>query len=582
MPRIRETNDNLFDLPPRSVVCKNNSVYVNLDNVRVEPGNGKKPYTGHNRVCIGKLRLNEDGSRSRQMYGNQRYYQLFRAEELPLPPERADCLSVGLKIFIEEISKEFGLIEILREVFGDEDSNLILDLSMYMLTKGSAVFQHYPDWARDNFLFSKQVRSDSYISNFLKDSVTYSKIRLFLTKWAKKHIDNGNVYLCYDSTNVNSQAKGIYIVQKGHAKDDPDLPQLNSDYIIRQEDGLPLLFTEFPGSIVDICEAKEIISFLGNIKDNNKITITCDRGYISEKNLIELKNNNISYLMLLKNNLLDYNFVLNNYYEKLKNNYSYYIEDLDCYGLTVERKIFGNGDINYFHLIYDRKVEDKHTKNLHDSIKNRKKFLEMSINRKKLFYSDEIKRLAEWHDIETIDAGTIIVNKRGRGGAEQVVPAYCIISFTDNIQKIKASLDKCGFYILVSSDQISARDARIAYSKRDCVEKVFQVLKSSLGMDKIGVHSENNLHSKSLIWFISSIIHSIIFKKIENLRMIDNKNFTFQSVVNKLYAIKADKDLNLNIYKRRYALDSKQKKIMDICSINEKMIDDNIQSLTSL
>ena len=64
--------------------------------------------------------------------------------------------------------------------------------------------------------------------------------------------------------------------------------------------------------------------------------------------------------------------------------------------------------------------------------------------------------------------------------------------------------------------------------------------------------------------------------------MIDNKNFTFQSVVNKLYAIKADKDLNLNIYKRRYALDSKQKKIMDICSINEKMIDDNIQLLTSL
>ncbi|MBR4742239.1 MAG: hypothetical protein IK079_05010, partial [Desulfovibrio sp.] len=97
-----------------------------------------------------------------------------------------------------------------------------------------------------------------------------------------------------------------------------------------------------------------------------------------------------------------------------------------------------------------------------------------------------------------------------------------------------------------------------------------------------GVYSENNLYGKSLIWFVSSIIHSILFKKLETLRENDRKNFTFQSTINKLNAIKADKDLNLNVYKRRYSLDSKQKKIMDICSIDEKMIDDNIQSLSAI
>nr|MCR5813194.1 transposase [Desulfovibrio sp.] len=311
-----------------------------------------------------------------------------------------------------------------------------------------------------------------------------------------------------------------------------------------------------------------------------KITMVCDRGYISEKNLVNMKENGISYLMLLKSNLNDYNFILNNYYEKLKNNYSNYIEDLDYYGLTVERKIFGRGDINYFHLIYDRRLEDKHTKNLHELIRNRKKFILSSINRKKSFYKDEIEHLSQWHDIETEDAGTIIVNKRGRGGSEQVVPAYHIISFSENIQKIKNSLDKCGFYVLVSSNPITAKEAKIAYSKRDCVEKVFQVLKSTLGMNKIGIYSENNLHGKSLIWFISSIIHSIIFKKLEVLRANDRKSFTFQAVMNKLGAIKADKDLNLNIYKRRYCLDSKQKKIIDLFAISEKVIDDSIQSLS--
>lgn len=77
---------------------------------------------------------------------------------------------------------------------------------------------------------------------------------------------------------------------------------------------------------------------------------------------------------------------------------------------------------------------------------------------------------------------------------------------------------KFGFRILVSSEKMDTREAMEAYSKRDCVEKVFSALKSTLGMEKIGVYSDDSIHTKMLIWFLAAILHSLIFNRTMELR----------------------------------------------------------------
>ena len=47
MMRIKKTPVNLFDLPKHAIIFKNNRVYINKTNFRVEPKNGKKAYTDH-------------------------------------------------------------------------------------------------------------------------------------------------------------------------------------------------------------------------------------------------------------------------------------------------------------------------------------------------------------------------------------------------------------------------------------------------------------------------------------------------------------------------------------------------------
>ena len=271
------------------------------------------------------------------------------------------------------------------DVFGEKNANLILDLSMYMLIKHSAVFQHFSIWGLHYALFSESAVSDSYISKFLNTSLSHSKINLFKLLWAQKHIGSGKIFFCYDSTNVNSQAQGIYIVQKGYAKDDKTLEQVNTDYIIRQEDGLPLTFTAYPGSIVDISEASEMFKFLKQITERLtfKIILICDRGYISEENLFLMDENNIGFLLLLKANLKDYKDILDEYKNELKYNFKYYNKDVEEFGMTIERKIFGHGPIRYFHLLWSSELATEEEHLIGKNVINKEKLIQNIINREK-------------------------------------------------------------------------------------------------------------------------------------------------------------------------------------------------------
>ena len=128
---------------------------------------------------------------------------------LPEPPKFADSLSAGLHCWISEASAQCGLVEDLAASFGEDAATLILDLCSHMLSRESAVMQHVPSWARDHVLFSEDVPDDTYLGRFLKSSLSIPKIALFREKWAVRNIGDGKIYLCYDSTNVNSQANVV-------------------------------------------------------------------------------------------------------------------------------------------------------------------------------------------------------------------------------------------------------------------------------------------------------------------------------------------------------------------------------------
>lgn len=567
------SDDNIFDIPHGAcIIKKTNAVYINISNYRVQGNDPKKSYTSHKKVCIGVACLDEDGKPTRKMFANQNYHKIFKIGLQQDPPEYADCRSLGTYLVVKKICEEYNLISILRNAFNDDEINLIIDLSMFMLVEEKAVFQHYSAWARKHKNFSSKIRSDSYISRFLKDNITYSKIKIFLRHWARSNIGSGNVYFCYDSTNVNSQAEGMFIVQKGYAKDDKSLPQVNTDYVVRQEDGLPLTFSAFPGSIVDVAEASEMIQFIKEIKEEFHITLVSDRGYISDKNIRLMIENGIDFLLLLKSNMTESQLALNKYADKIKNTYSYYIDKYEAYGITIKKLTNFSDNELFLHIIWDQNLEVKHRKTLINILKNTVKKIEKNIEKRVNISKQELKDLSRYFDLD-IATSSKTDEKNSKLSNINAKNLFNIISYKINDLKIEKQIKQCGYYILLSSQDISTVESIDAYHKRDCVEKVFQALKSSLGMEKIGVASDDNLHGKSLIWFIASTLHAVLFNKTKILRINEKKLYTLPAIIDELEAIVVDRNLETQKYERRYNLDKKQKEIYKVFNLSIEDID---------
>ena len=64
-----------------------------------------------------------------------------------------------------------------------------------------------------------RIYSDSKVSDFLSRTTTDQRI-LFLNEWNEKRDHRERIYISYDSTNKNSQAGDIDLVEFGHPKDD--------------------------------------------------------------------------------------------------------------------------------------------------------------------------------------------------------------------------------------------------------------------------------------------------------------------------------------------------------------------------
>ena len=594
MARIMKDESNIVNIPSNVSVNAKGYVYINTSSSWVNKVNGSGKHADHEKVCIGKVLVpGGDWKSDRRMYANVSYYRMYPSDNSSSKknravydeyPIRSDCLSIGLYAGLKKLAVESGLMDILTEVFGSENTWLIMDLAMYMISSESAVFQHFPHWAGSSAIFSETMRSDSYISQFEKEDISLSSINLFKKKWARTVLDDGRIFVCYDSTNVNSQAEGVFIVQKGHAKDDAEKDQINTEYAIRQKDGMPITYKDYPGSINDMAEASDMILFFRELLDGENvadIVMIADRGYVSEDNILELRKAGIGYILLLKKNMNIMSAVLDEYVTLVKKP-SNYMKDTGKFAMTVHRKLFGDDiDDSWFHIVWDANLEISHRFLLMNEIDSKEKKLQKAKERKTHFTEEDLKPYRLYFSINCHEDGTLKINQRGRGaGKKKEVCAYVIDSFERNEDNIEKENSKCGYLVYVTDQKMTAEEAMEAVSKRDCVEKAFRALKSWMGMDKYGVHFESSMHAKSLIWFVSSILHSLLFARTEKIRSKDKKRGTLPAIIDQLEEIRADRNLETGKYERRYRPTKLQKTYLGMLSVSIEEIDEIIADIS--
>ena len=325
---------------------------------------------------------------------------------------------------------------------------------------------------------------------------------------------------------------------------------------------------------------KEVKEEKGDESSELEIVIIADRGYVSEKNIKELRDAEIGYILLLKKNMIIADEILQNHLHEVKKPGNY-LNDSGKFALTVPGKLFEDdeGD-SYFHIVWDGKLETAHRYMLMNAIEAKEQRLRKAVERKTRYTEFEIDSFKEFFFLQYHQEGRLKVNMHGRGaGKKKEIPSYVIDSFARNNEAIEEADRKCGYLVYVTHRQMTAKETLQAVSKRDCVEKTFRALKGWMGMDKFGVHSESSMHSKNLIWFVASIIRSLIFTNTENARTKDKKRYTLPAIIDQLEEIRADKELSTGQYQRRYKPTKIQSNCLQMLGIKLDSIDEIIAAL---
>ncbi len=466
-----------------------------------------KQYNSAKRTCIGKI----DPEQPTFIYPNEKFLKFFPRELLPIEKddhERSGCLRIGAFLVIRKIVSDYRLDEMIARIIG-RDAGLFLDLAAYSIITEDNAGQYYPDYAYNHALFTDNMRvySDSKVSSFLQE-VTVDQRISFLNEWNKKRDHREKIYISYDSTNKESQAGDIGMVELGHAKDGVETDIFNYSIAYDRYNREPLFYESYPGSIVDVSQLQYTLKKAKGYGYEH-VGFILDRGYFCKENINFMDENGYSFVIMIKGMKDLVSETILQVQGTFENDRKNSIRSYKVSGTTVKQKLYATDKKErYFHIFYDDGRKAAERERLEYKLDRMGKKLKECMGEPIHPGGDYQKYfdLIFWHP----------------GQADEK-----FMSGRERTDVINREIQLCGYFAIVTSEKMTAEEALTLYKSRDDSEKTFRADKSYLGAHCERVYSEESYDTKIFIGFVATIIRNRIYTllKDEMDRMDKKQNY---------------------------------------------------------
>ena len=537
---------------------KGNNTYINYEYARVYDPDRK--FNIPQRVTIGK----ESKSDPSMMQPNQNFLTYFPEVDLPeerFNSNRSSCLRVGAYIVLRKLIEEYHIPDMLKNYFDSKEAELFLDLMTYSIITENNAGQYYPDYGFNHPLFSSgmKIYSDSKISSFLSE-ITHDQRVGFLNEWNEKRDHREKIYISYDSTNKNCQAGDIRMVEYGHAKDDKTLPIINYSIAYDTTNREPLFYEEYAGSIVDISQLQYMLEKAKGY-GYKKVGFILDRGYFSRDNIEYMDKCNYDFIIMVKGMAPLVNELVLENKGRFENDRDCNIRKYGVYGTTVKRKLYISDEKDrYFHIYYNDSKKAAEHEAIEVKIEKMAEFLK-SREGKVYEPSDRLKDYFE----------SFISEKDG-----------VFLFAREKKEVIEREIDLCGYFCIVTSQKMTAKEALELYKSRDASEKLFRGDKSYLGNKSMRVYTDESVSAKIFIEFVALIIRNRFYTLIkdENEKLESRQNYmTVPAAIRELEKIEMIRGMD-KIYRMDHAITATQKTILGAFGINVSYIKKQVNRIS--
>ena len=508
--------------------------------------------TNPKRVTIGK----RDKTDPSMMIPNENYLKYFPDEDLPEINERtkrSSCLRIGSWLVIRKIMEEYRFTEILERYISKKDLGLVLDLAAYSIISENNAGQYYPDYAYNHPLFSNDMHiySDSKVSDLLQ-SMTTEMSAGFLNDWNSARDHREKIYISYDSTNKNCQAGDLEIVEYGHAKVDTGEPIFNYSIAYDTQNKEPLFYEEYSGSINDVSQLEFMIGKAAGY-GYKKIGFILDRGYFSRGNINCMDKYGYHFVIMVKGMNKLVNSLILEVKGSFENKWAQHIDDYDVYGTTIKRKLYETDTKErYFHLFHSSAKEGEERALLAKKLRKMKAYLMQHTN-EVIEFSSGFKHYYRLHYNE-------------ENGIFQFPE--------DRTDVIELENDLSGYFCIITSEKMTAKEALNLYKSRDTSEKLFRGDKSYLGDKSLRIYGDTAAESKIFIEFLALIIRNRMYNclKDEMLKLDSRPNYmTVPAAIRELEKIEMVR-LTDNRYRLDHAVTATQKTILKAFEMDAPLI----------
>lgn len=522
----------------------------------------ERQYTFPRRATIGKVSKTDKAT----MQPNQNFIKFFPEVELPLYESRTDrscCLRIGTYVVLSILIKKCNLSEILGVYFKEKDLGLFLDLAIYSIITENNAGQYYPDYAYNHPLFTKDMKiySDSTVSDFLH-SISVDQSVGFLNEWNGTRNHREKIYISYDSTNKNCQAGDIEMVEIGKPKVDIGAPIFNYAIAYDTNNREPLFYEKYPGSIVDVSQLQLMLDKTKGY-GYKKIGFILDRGYFSRKNIEHMDFCGYSFVIMVKGMASFVNNLVLEHRGSFEIKRSCDMDGYGVYGKTVKGRLYKTDEKErYFHIYHSVTKEAAERTQFEDNLKKMKTYLMKHVNQE-IDFGETFRNYFYMHYDE--------------GGKLFLYPE-------ERVDVTEKELKLCGYFVIVTSEKMTAKEAIRLYKSRDGSEKLFSGDKSYLGNKSIRVHSDESASAKIFIEFVALILRNRIYTSLmdEMKRMNKKPNYmTVPAAIRELEKIEMVRQTD-NIYRLDHAVTATQKTILRAFDLDENHIKQKAEEISKV
>lgn len=529
---------------------KKDVVYIEYEYDRIyDP---VRQYTFPKRVTIGKLSETDP----ELMQPNQNFLKYFPDAELPETKNRtsrSSCLRVGAYFVLRKIIEEYNLKEILGGYFEQRDLGLFLDLAVYSIIAENNAAQYYPDYIYNHPLFTNGMKqySDSTVSDFL-NSVTDDQSIGFLNSWNETRNHREKIYISYDSTNKNCQAGDIEMVEFGHPKVDVGQPVFNYAVAYDTHNQEPLFYEKYPGSLNDISQLQFMLdkAFGYGYK---KIGFILDRGHFSCENIQYMDKCRYSFVIMVKGMASLVNELVLEHKGTFESKRVNNIYEYGVYGKTVKHRLYaGDKKERYFHLYHSISKESAERAGIENRLNQMTLYLKKYQNKVKEFGPGFEKYFNLHYDEKT----------------------QAFVLPEERCSVVERELDLAGYFCIITSEKMSAKEAIELYKSHDTSEKLFRGDKSYLGNKSIRVYSEESARAKIFVEVVAMILRCKMYIKLkEEMKKLEKKpNYmTVPAALKELEKIEMVRQLD-NVYRLDHAVTANQKTILNAFGLDANHI----------